>query len=198
MEPWMTKAKQDQTGAESEQSQNDTWGSPIECVELSRAVMSSIDLDPCGNPQFPLFAGTTILLPIYKGLPFTPGVGVAEFVSYNDSITNVALWESQENRFVNPPWSDIEPWIERMEMTPTEARLSFVGPARVNAGWFHRLRRWADLLWFPERRFMYRGATTQPPFHSFMAFKNVDPADVQHKIPQFFPKERDPFLVGLR
>jgi hypothetical protein len=194
----MTSRKKTEAVLESSFNQNDTWGSPRPAIQLSREVMGRIGWDPCGNPTYPLFAELTTLLPIYGGLELQVEQGVNASVVFQDSLTPEAsfFWDRPDPVFINPPWSHIDPWIERLRQSET---FSFVGPARVNAGWFHALRGVADHIWFPTRRFLYMGAKTQPPFHSFMAFRGCDPDALMRAIPKHFPKEpKAPFLVGLR
>lgn len=182
---------------ESHQGGNDTYGTPDAAIRLAEAVLGEIYWDPCANPRM-VYAHCNTLLPQYRGVVpevLPPRSTVA--IDYGDSLTEsyAERWASYYPQLVNPPWSDIDPWIERLRQSPSFA---FVGPARVNAGWFHALAEIADVIWLPNRRFTYRGAKIQPPFHSFMAFRRlhvVGPAPdfrslVAEAVPQFFPKER--------
>lgn len=181
---------------ESQQGGNDTYGTPDAAIRLAEAVLGPICWDPCGNPKQPLYAHYNTLLPQYENLPVeaAPSKGAVS-LDYGNSLSNAyrARWATHYPQLVNPPWSDIDPWIDRLRQSPAFA---FVGPARVNAGWFHALAEIADVIWLPNRRFTYRGAKIQPPFHSFMAFRcqtsGVPLARevVAKAIPQFFPKER--------
>lgn len=180
---------------ESHQGGNDTYGTPDAAIQLAEAVLGPIYWDPCANPKQPLYAHHNTLLPQYEGLPVeaAPSKGTVA-LDYGDSLSDAyrERWATHHPQLVNPPWSDIDPWIERLRQSPAFA---FVGPARVNAGWFHALAEIADVIWLPNRRFAYRGAKTRPPFHSFMAFRHIRGTvwareAVAEAIPQFFPKER--------
>lgn len=182
---------------ESARNHNDTYGTPQAAIDLTRHVLGDIDWDPCGNPTYPLYGALTTLLPIYEGLPLTSGRPASSpaAVFYGDSLVTPALramWGPQVRKLVNPPWSDIGPWVDKLEGSEAFA---FVGPARVNSGWFFKLRRHARHIWFPSRRFVYKGAKTQPPFYSFMAFRGPSGAELHKAICQFFPNETDPYLV---
>lgn len=41
--------------------------------------------------------------------------------------------------FCNPPWSDIEPWVDKA--FASKCVTVFLLPARTDTGWFHKLNR---------------------------------------------------------
>lgn len=193
-------AKRQQSGNENEQGHNDTHGSPLAAIDLAWEAMGGIDWDPCGNPRNPLFARLTTLLPIYEEIEptFHPRVAEHGCVIYGDSlaVSEERDWRASHRKFVNAPWSHLEPWVDRLALS--SAPFAWVGPARVNAGWFHKLRHVADVLWFPKGRFTYAGSEIQPPFHSVMAFGGVDHALLRRLIPKHFPKDTDPCLLPTK
>lgn len=194
-------ARKKQSGLEHEQSQNDTWGSPVRCIDLARSVFGgTITWDPAGNPKYLLFALNTTLLPTYEECETTehPSVAGRANLLFGDSLTDEFLddWQFSDSVFLNPPWSDIDPWVDRLEMR--KGPWAFIAQARTNAGWFHRMRHIATAFWFPCRRFPYQGAKVQPPFHSFMAFRGVSPRELAASIQTHFPKEPNPFVFDPR
>lgn len=193
-------AQKNQKGGEHEQGHNDTHGSPLESIDLAWEVMGGIDWDPCGNPRNPLFAKMTVLLPVYEDVEvtFQPRVASHGCVLHADSlaVSERADWLASYRRFVNGPWSDLQPWVDRLALSSSP--FAWVGPSRTNAGWFHDLTRVADVIWFPKNRFTYIGSGTQPPFHSCMAFRGVDHRVLREAIPRHFPKDVDPCLYPTR
>lgn len=193
-------ARKRQSGGEHEQGHNDTHGSPPQAIDLAWDVMGGIDWDPCGNPRNPLFAKMTTLLPIYEDIEPTFHPRVADYgcAIYDDSLAPSARpdWFASHRRFINGPWSDLGPWVNLLTLSASP--FAWVGPSRTNAGWFHDLTRVADIIWFPKNRFTYVGSETQPPFHSFMAFRGVDHIELRQAIPRHFPKDTDPCLYPTK
>jgi site-specific DNA-methyltransferase (adenine-specific) len=53
--------------------------------------------------------------------------------------------------FLNPPWSDITPWVDKAFSSPAEV-VVFVLPARTDTAWYHRLKdRGAEIRLFRRR-----------------------------------------------
>lgn len=63
--------------------------------------------------------------------------------------------------FCNPPWSDIEPWVDKA--LTSKCTTVFVLPARTDTNWFHKLSRKAELRFFRKRvHFLREGGNVNP------------------------------------
>lgn len=168
--------------------ENDTHATPA-YVLAPLEERFGIDFDPCGNPSN-VFARETCMLDGYS----KPGklktdpptwidyrasqIVVPEFaqrvdhrIVWRDGLA--ADWSGRGFVFVNPPFSDIEPWLIAMQSADEGVMLL---PARVNAAYLHTHGfPFASAIFFPDRRVQFIGATTQPPWHTLFLYWGRNP-----------------------
>lgn len=106
----------------------DTWCTPPWLTEP----LGRFDLDPCSNERSTVQAGCALRFEGRgeDGLVLAKRVGAAERV------------------FVNPPYSDVEPWIEAYGHT----RFCFLLKLDTSTKWFAKLHAATELILIPRRR----------------------------------------------
>lgn len=183
---------------------NDAWTSPEDVLRPLEAAFE-IEFDPCGHPSN-LFARTTVLLrralvpadkkrgtpariDDYEAAPKATPPWRAAFeprIIWGSGLE--VDWSGRGFTYVNMPFSDIEPWVVKMQDADEGVALM---PARMNAGYLHEHAfPYATAVHFPKRRIQFVGAETQPPWHSMLLYYGSRP---QH----FAAAYRESELPGL-
>jgi len=137
---------------------NDHWNTPPEVLDPIRA-FSAIALDPCPN-------ASSIV-----GADRVCEDGLAE--NWNEAAGLV---------FVNPPYSDVTPWIRRAAGEAARGvEVAVLLPADTSTRWFHddlvaRDKHHADAILYYRRRIRFLGAKGSPKFPSLLAYFGRDAA----------------------
>lgn len=123
-------------------------------------VLGRIDLDPCANPYRSVPAIRHYVgQHDQDGLALPWGEQTQQII--NDSAVNV--WTRPFTVFVNPPWNNISPWVEKA-FSEHEAGhctdIILLLPARTELGWYRRLTKDA-LVCMPNYRINYMQADDQ-------------------------------------
>jgi hypothetical protein len=91
----------------------DNWFTPAHILTAVEAALGSIDLDPCCHPSAPAYLRASRAYCLSHG---------------EDGLA--APWDAQ-TVFVNPPYSDVGPWLERCRIATTKgARCVALVPTR--------------------------------------------------------------------
>lgn len=80
--------------------------------------------------------------------------------------------------YINPPYSDIEPWISKAyeESKNVDTVVVMLLPARTDMGWFHHYALKANEIRFIEGRLRFGGVQVNAPFPSMVVvFTNPIP-----------------------
>lgn len=112
----------------------DSWGTPLWLLDKARYVMGSIDTDPASNEAANrLVRATTFYTKETNGL--------------------VQPWFG--NIFLNPPYSSVAPWIDRLPFrSPTQQAVVVVNNC-TDAAWCQGLMKYADRLCFTKGRIAF-------------------------------------------
>jgi phage N-6-adenine-methyltransferase len=135
-------------------SEQDEWLSPRSIIVRVQEVFGEIDLDPCSNPV---------------GEPNVPAK------TYFTAADN-GLQRSWHGRvFINPPYSQIVHWIEKLhdefECGRVTEAITLV-PSRTDTGWFVGLR--DAVICFVRGRLAFSGSRNTAPFPSAVAYFGPD------------------------
>lgn len=95
----------------------DHWNTPAWYVDSVRWVLETIDLDPCSNAGSVVNARRNVMLP-------EDGLAIK--------------WSGRV--FVNPPYSDVLPWIKKLIASPSVSGAILLAHADVSTKWFQRTR----------------------------------------------------------
>ena len=110
---------------------HDKWGTPQDLFDEIRAkYFNHIPFDPC--PNFArLLEGT-----------FTDSCE-------QDALTADHVWREEE-LFINPPFSDIEPWVKKADSVQGR-KIVLLLPARTDSKWFQEYGRNAEIVFIKGR-----------------------------------------------
>lgn len=129
----------DPTAAEPEvEIDRDTWCTPRWCTEA----IGQFDLDPCSNERSTVNATTT--MDLERGVD---GLAHAEDV------------EPEWRVFLNPPYSDVPPWIAAYGHT----RFCFLLKLDTSTRWFAELFARTQLILIPRKRVQFEPPPGVPP-----------------------------------
>lgn len=139
---------------------NDHWNTPPEVLDPIRA-FGPIALDPCDN-------ATSVVQAAHVCVD-----GLAE------EWTPAAHGEPGLT-FVNPPYSDVTPWIAKAQTEAARGvEVVMLLPADTSTRWFHdvlvaRASYHPDALLYYRRRIKFLGANGSPKFPSLLAYWGKD------------------------
>jgi phage N-6-adenine-methyltransferase len=133
--------------------QTDEWSSPREVVEPIAESIGGFDLDPCSGAERSPFADEC----------------------YTEDEDGLGQWWHGDV-WVNPPYSDIQPWIDRIIGEVREDGLIETDTERIillckgdsSTQWWHRTGRYASAVCFIEGRLSFGDAGNSAPFPSHM------------------------------
>lgn len=137
------------------QDGNDERGTPSELIRtLTRALGSLFDLDPCSGAEPRPIAET-------------------RFTKADDGLNQD--WRGHDTVFVNPPYSDLDSWLEKVHMEATRDHPDAPGliicllPAYTTSAWFQDYASQSDYLVLLEQRLSFYGTDKDAPFPSLLA-----------------------------
>jgi len=131
--------------------QTDEWSSPRRVVEPIADVLGGFDVDPCSGAERSPFADAC----------------------YTEDDDGLGQWWHGDV-WVNPPYSDMHPWINRiigevredgLVDTDTE-RVVLLCKGDVSTQWWQRAARYASAVCFVEGRLSFGDAANVAPFPS--------------------------------
>jgi hypothetical protein len=126
---------------------------PVWLAELiAGAFYGRIDCDPCSNPWSKVDAVRRVWLPEYAG-------HFEGDVVFGDGL--VEPWSTRGLTYVNPPYGNCMPWVERAREWSDEhsaAHVVFAVPVATSARWWKRAWCEADAIVFWGRRIAWEGA----------------------------------------
>jgi len=93
---WLPGFEPSQVIEDSHDGAGDSWFTPRLIVDAVASAMGGIDLDPCAHPGSPTWELAKHRISLSKG---------------GDGLTDE--WQGEGGVFVNPPYSDVGPWIRR-------------------------------------------------------------------------------------
>lgn len=145
------------------QKGNDERGTPTEFIRtLQNAIDGPFDLDPC------------------SGAEPTP---IAENRFTIDDNGLAQDWTGYETVYVNPPYSDLDSWLQKVHTehrNPDEDAPNLIMvlvPGNTSTQWFHNYATTADYLTLIEGRLKFHGTDTSAPFASVLLTYSDNPTD---------------------
>lgn len=124
---------------------NDTWATPTWLYEYAESRFGKFDLDVCAAHDS------------FKCEPY--------YTIEDNSL--VQPW--RQNNWCNPPYSNIQPWIEKAVLeTDMERTTVMLLPADFSTQWFKLAWEVSSDILIINRRVRFVGATSSPKFASFL------------------------------
>lgn len=136
------------------QSGNDERGTPMKTIRtLQRVIGGRFDLDPCSGAE-------------------PKPIAENRFTQEDDGLSQD--WVGHDTVFVNPPYSNLEPWMEKTE---TEFKRNHPGapeliicllPGYTSSDWFQVHAAESDYLCLIDKRLQFAGTDNSAPFPSII------------------------------
>ena len=138
------------------------WQTPEYIVEAVHKVFPGGFLDPCTSPDNPTRAAYWYANQCMNGLE----------ESWKALKYTSPPMPYVEGVYVNPPWNDIPPWVDKIlaEKIPT----ILLVPARTYNDWGQYVLRWSNCVCFVDHRVKFRGAKAGYPFPVMVALFNTN------------------------
>lgn len=133
--------------------------------DLKRAVGGTFDVDPCSGCE---------PMPIAE----------TRYTAADDGLAEDSPWHGSV--FVNPPYSDIEPWaakaVRATERGDADYVVLLMPSYSASSGWFHEHASQAEYLCVIDGRLTFHGAESSAPFASLLVVFADDSEDVPESL----------------
>lgn len=121
---WLPGFERSQGQTDEHDGRGDSWFTPQAVVDAVEAALGGIDLDPCAHPCSPVWRAASHLICLQRG-----GDGLAD------------PWPGDGGVFVNPPYSDVPPWLIRCKLEARRRPVLMLIPTRPET------RAWQAHVW---------------------------------------------------
>lgn len=118
----------------------DEWQTPPEWIERFSRVLGDIGLDPCWSNV--------------EGQRYDPFADLTWGIEDDALSINSYYWEENGPIFMNPPYSDPAPWVDKLSDCELTFYIALLNSS-TSARWWHKMYNASDYIAFPRKRIGY-------------------------------------------